>query len=246
MSINSEFSQQIDTKNDEFSASTPGAESGNGHRPRFDLRAYASGERTKLVQRLFLMPGAESARMVLFCGVGAEDGSSLVCARTAATLASQVEASVCMVDANWRFPSLHKCLQTYNHSGLSDAVLRLGCMRNVARQLDGGNLWLVTSGSHVGDPHTLLTSESLPSRLAELKTDFNYVLIDGPPVNPYGDAMMLGKFVDGVVLMLQANSTRREVARKAMASLQSAGVRLFGAVLNKRSFPIPEFLYNRI
>jgi Mrp family chromosome partitioning ATPase len=119
-------------------------------------------------------------------------------------------------------------------------------MRNVARQVNGGNLWVVTSGTRVGDPQALLTSESLQPRLAELKADFNYVLLDGPPVNQYGDAMMLGKLVDGVVLVIRANITRREVARKAKASLESAGVRLFGAVLNKRTFPIPEFFYNML
>ena len=246
MSRNSEFLQPIDTENDVFSAPIPPATSGKGHRPHFDLQAYSHEERTKLVQRLFLLPGAEAARMVLFCGVRAEDGSSLVCARTAGTLASQVKTSVCVVDANWRFPSLHESMQTYNDCGLSDAILRLGRIRNIARQMNGGNLWLVTSGTRVSEPYTLLTSEYLPSRLAELRADFNYILLDGPPVNPYGDAMMLGKFADGVVLVLQANSTRREVARKAKASLESAGVGVLGAVLNGRTFPIPEFLYNKL
>jgi len=219
---------------------------GNGHRPGFDLQAYAREERMRLLHRLFVLPGLESPRTVLFCGVGAENGSSLVCARTAKALASQVKRSVCMVDANWRYPSLHETLQTYNHCGLSDAVLRLGGIRNVARQMNGGNLWLVTAGMRISEPHALLTSECLQSRLAELKSDFNYILVDGPPVDIYVDAMILGKLVDGVVLVLQANSTRRETARRAKECLESAGVRLLGAVLNRRTFPIPEFLYHKV
>ena len=245
--MGSEFElQPTDVEDGVFSEPAPAAATGNGQRPRFDLEAYAREERMRLVQRLFVLPGSESPRMVLFCGIGAENGSSLVCARAGETLASQVKTWVCMVDANWRFPSLHESLQTYNHCGLSDAVLRLGCIRNVARQMNGGNLWLVTAGTRVSEPHTLLTSECLESRMAELKSNYNFILVDAPPVDLYVDAMMLGKLVDGVVLVLQANSTRREVARKAKASLESAGIRVFGAVLNKRTFPIPDFLYNKV
>jgi Mrp family chromosome partitioning ATPase len=107
-------------------------------------------------------------------------------------------------------------------------------------------LWLITCGSKTTDPHTLLTSDRLRSRLAELRAEFDYVLVDGPPVNLYADATVLGKLADGVVLVVQANSTHREAARKAKESLDSAKVRLWGAVLNKRTFPIPEALYRKI
>jgi Mrp family chromosome partitioning ATPase len=71
-------------------------------------------------------------------------------------------------------------------------------------------------------------------------------LLDAPPVNLYADATLLGRLAEGVVLVLQANSTRREAARKAKESLESAKVRLWGAVLNKRTFPVPEFVYRNI
>ena len=245
--MGSEFDlEPADVEDGVSSEAAPADLTRDGHRARFDLQAYAREERMRLVQRLFVLPGSDSPRIVLFCGIGAQNGSSLVCARTAEALASQAKRSVCMVDANWRYPSLHESLQTYNHCGLSDAVLRLGCIRNVTRQMNGGNLWLVTAGMRVSEPHALLTSECLQSRLAELKSDFNYILLDGPPVDIYVDAMILGKLVDGVVLVLQANSTRREVARKAKTTLESAGIRVFGAVLNKRTFPIPDFLYNKV
>jgi Mrp family chromosome partitioning ATPase len=57
---------------------------------------------------------------------------------------------------------------------------------------------------------------------------------------------MIGRLADGVVLVIEAHATRREAARKVKESLEAANVRLLGAVLNKRTFPIPEVLYNRI
>ena len=217
----------------------------NGRRAGLDLEAMAQEEGIKLVQRLFLLPGSDAPRMVVFCGVGKGAGSSWVCVRASETLASRVKASVCVVDANLHAPFLHEYFRSGNSMGLADAVLESGPVRNYARQLNGGNLWVITCGSRTTDPHTLLTSDCLQPRLAELKAEFDYVLIDAPPVNLDADAALLGKLVDGVVLVVQANSTHREVVRKAKESLDSAKVRLLGAVLNKRSFPIPESLYRK-
>jgi len=246
MSRNFELLQQIEKKHEVFPAPIRPAISGNGRKPGFDLEALSREERIKLVERLFLLPGSAAPHQVVFCGVETGDGSSWICARASETLASQVNASVCVVDANLRTPFLHEHFRTDNLCGLADAVLQSGPIRNFAHQLNGGNLWLITSGSKTTDPHTLLTSDHLPSRMTELRAQFDYVLVDGPPVNLYADATVLGKLADGIVLVVQANSTRREAARKAKESLASANVRLLGAVLNKRTFPIPEALYRKI
>jgi capsular exopolysaccharide synthesis family protein len=246
MSKNYQFLQQIDKEHEVFPPPAPPAISGNGRRPRLDVDAFGHEERMKLVQRLFILPGSDAPRMVVFCGVETGDGSSWVCARVSETLASQAKGCVCVVDANLRTPFLHEYFRTDNLCGLADAILGRGPIRNFAHQLNGGNLWLITCGSRTTDPHTLLTSDRLHSCLTELRAKFDYVLLDGPPVNLYADATLLGRLAEGVVLVLQANSTRREAARKAKESLESAKVRLWGAVLNKRTFPVPEFLYRRI
>jgi capsular exopolysaccharide synthesis family protein len=243
MSNNFQFLQQLGRDREVFPAPIPPAESGSGRKPRFDVEAFGQEERMKLVQRLFISPGSDAPRVVVFCGVESGNGSTWVCSCASETLASQVKASVCVVDANLRSPSLHQHFQTGNHWGLADAVRKPGPIHDFAMQLSGGNLWLMTCGSETADPHTVLTSERFPSRIAELKAEFDYVLLDGPPVNLYVDATLLGRLAEGIVLVLGANSTRREAARKAKESLESAKVRLLGAVLNKRTFPIPEALY---
>jgi capsular exopolysaccharide synthesis family protein len=246
MSRNFELLQQIEKEHEVFPAPIPPAVSGNGRRPHFNPDAFGQEERMRLVQRLFILPSSDAPRVVVLCGVESGDGSSWVCARASETLASQVKASVCVVDANLRTPSLHEHFRTDNLSGLVDAVLQSGPIRNFALQLKGSNLWLVTCGSRTTDPHALLTSDRLHSRITELRAEFDYVLVDAPPVNLYADATLLGGLADGVVLVLQANSTRREAARKAKESLESAKVRVCGAVLNKRTFPVPDFLYRKI
>jgi len=89
-------------------------------------------------------------------------------------------------------------------------------------------------------------SEILRSRMAELRATFDFVLIDAPAVSQGGDAIVWGHLADGAVLVLGANDTQRETAHWAATELASANVRVLGAVLNKRTFPIPDSLYSKL
>lgn len=246
MSRNFELLQQLEKEHEVFREPAQVSGSSNGAKHHPDLLAVSREESMKLVQHLFLLPGSEAPRIVVFCGVESGNGASWVCLHAGEMLTSQVQSSVCLVDANLHTPFLHEYFRTDALCGFTDAILRPGPIRDFAYPLNGGNLWLLPCGSLPSDPHGLLNSERLRSRIAELRAEFSYVLIDGPPVNLYADTPLLGKLADGVVLVVQANSTRREAAKKAIDSLEFANVRVFGTVLNKRLFPIPESLYRRI
>jgi protein-tyrosine kinase len=246
MSRNFELLQQVGKEYEVFRGTGHANVPANGRRPHFDLETFSREESMKLVQRLFLLPGADAPRIVVFSGVETGDGASWVCLHAGEMLASQVESSVCLVDANLRTPFLHEHFRGDTLRGITDAILQPGPIHDFAHRVNGGNLWLLPCGSKYSDPHGLLKSDRLCSRMDELKAAFNYVLIDGPPVNLYADTSLLGKLADGVVLVVQANFTRREAAKKAKESLEFANVRVFGTVLNKRLFPIPESLYRRI
>ena len=105
-------------------------------------------------------------------------------------------------------------------------------------------LWLMSSGQLTPDSTNLLSSERLKGRLADLRSEFDFVLVDAPPLNRYGDALALGPLTDGFILVLGAESTRRESAQTVTDTLRTAGIPILAAVLNNRSFPIPEKLYN--
>jgi Mrp family chromosome partitioning ATPase len=83
-------------------------------------------------------------------------------------------------------------------------------------------------------------------RITELRSGVDYVLIDASAMNVSNDATVLAAAADGVVMVLKANSSRRETVRKAVQDMQAAHVRVLGAVLNQRTFPIPDAIYNRL
>jgi protein-tyrosine kinase len=222
--------------------------SGNGHRDAdgLDLDQLAGEEALRLVQRVFLLQAQEPPHMVAFAGIDHGNGCSRICVRVAETLAKNVRGSVCLVEANLRSPALPEMFGTTNHHGLTDALLQDGPIRSFTKPVRGDNLWLLSSGALAADSAQLLNSERLKPRLAELRKEFDFVLIDAPPLTRYSDAIGLAQMTDGLVLVLEANSTRREAALRVTESLNAAQVRILGAVLNKRTFPIPGPLYNRL
>jgi protein-tyrosine kinase len=203
-------------------------------------------EFTKLVQRVFVLPGNDAPRSVVFTATESGNGCSWVCARVADVLASQVSGSVCMVDANLRRPGLHVQFSVENPTGLSDALLKPDPMRTFARTAGRPNLWMVSCGSNTEDAQGLLSSDRMRLRLSELRAEFDYVLIDSAALSETNDAVLLGSSADGVVLVLKANTSRREIARKSTQDLQTAKVRVLGAVLNQRTFPIPDSIYKKL
>jgi Mrp family chromosome partitioning ATPase len=202
-------------------------------------------EAVRLVQRVFLLPDAHVPRTVVFSSVQG-NGSSEICFRAGEALASQGAASVCLVDANLRTPSLHRLLGVPSFPGLVDVTAMSGPIKGYTMRIAGGNLWLLPSGSSAAAAHGLFASDRLRLRLAELREQFDYVLIDAPPVGSNSDAVVLGQMADGVILVVEANSTRRETARMAKEIFEGAKVNLLGAILNNRTFPIPESIYHKL
>jgi len=200
----------------------------------------------KLVRRLFL--ARDGVRAVVLAGVESGNGGSWMAAHCAKILAARAIGSVCVVDANLRTPALHRYFAVGNHYGLSDAINEPAPVRDFVTALPGmGNLWLMSCGSMTGpDAQQLLASKALRSRISELRAAFDFLVIDAPPVSLFGDALVLGQLADGVTLVVAEQDTRKGSALHAVQELGKANVRVLGAVLNKRTFPIPQQIYDRL
>jgi Mrp family chromosome partitioning ATPase len=212
-----------------------------------DRRAVADDEVMKLVQTVFILPDtAQAPGAVAFCGVEKGAGCSWVCTRAGEALGEKVAGSVCIVDANLRSPSLHEHFHLERRPGFAEAIRESRPIREYARRFEGTNLWLITAGAAGNEPNGALNPERLRTRFLEMRSEFDCLLVDTPPASSYPDAVLLGQLTDGVVLVVGSNSTRRESARIAKESFKAARIPILGAVLNKRTYPIPEALYQRL
>jgi Mrp family chromosome partitioning ATPase len=202
-------------------------------------------EITKLVQRLFSHTGNGSGpKVVSFSGIMRDDRSAWICARAAEALADRADGSVCLIDANLWSPQLHVQVGVANQTGLAEALTTNGPIRSFAIPLSGEHFLVIPAGLVMPGLH--LSMERYRERIAELREGFDYVLISAPALSQETDATFIGQLADGVVLVVDANRTRRETARRAKEQLESAQLKLLGAVLDQRTFPIPEMLYRRL
>ena len=199
----------------------------------------------ELVQRLILQAGVDAPRTIVFTGTEPGNGCSWVCAHAGVVLANQVSASVCLVDGNLRAPTLHNHLGIANEHGLGDALGEEEPIRRFVHATTRHNLLLLTAGS-AGNKQPSLSSARMRLRMTELRAQYDYVLIDAAALSVSEDAVALGSLADGVVLVLKANSSRRETARKAVEDLRAAEAKVLGVVLNQRTFPIPDKIYKKL
>ena len=172
--------------------------------PALEIDGMPREEVTKLIHRLFLLPGSEAPHHVVFAATESGSGCTWMCAHAAEILASQIGSSVCLVDCNFRAPSLHEQFKVENHSGLANALAGDVPIRQFAQQLSRRNLWLVTAGAVDDSSEKLLTSGRMRKRITELRSEFDYVLMDAAPVNTCNHSAIFGGWSDGVVLVLKA------------------------------------------
>jgi polysaccharide biosynthesis transport protein len=207
-------------------------------------RPLASDVTLGLVQRIFLDQSPDPPRVVVFAAIDHRNGCSQIAVSVAETLAANFPGGVCLVEGNFRSPVLPRMLGTTNYRGLTDALQQPGEIRSFMKPLRNESIWVLTSGPIAAHSPGLLASERMRARIAELRREFDCVIIDAPPVSRYADVISLSKMSDGIVLVLEAESTRREAARIAVENLRASRIPVLGAVLNKRTFPIPDLIYN--
>ena len=207
-----------------------------------DLASFTREEVRRLVQSLFPTAenlGSRGRRQVVFCGIDNIDGSHLLCARIGRILAEQVQSQVCVVDANVRVPSSSSLLDLLPFDDSPD--LEGGLTKGASRRVSA-NLWLA-SGDSACRSGASPTFANVQTWISGLPAEFTHVVISAPPIGLYIDAALLGQAADGVVLVLEANATRRIAALRAKQVLVAAKVRVLGTVLNNRTYPIPERVY---
>ena len=142
---------------------------------------------------------------------------------------------VLLIDGDLRNPSLHHYVSCDNTAGLSNYLIGASSLFDVVQATDRQNLFLLPCGPLPPNPAELLASGKVRGLLAKADDQFDLVVIDGPPVMGLADAPLLASVVAGTVLVIEAGTTRRGLARAAVRRLLTGQAHLLGAVLNKFS-----------
>lgn len=200
---------------------------------------FAEEQIGQLVRQVFCPGWPKPARHVVFSAVDEKTYIAEICMDIGRALAEQVSGSVCVVEANPHNPEIEEIF-----SRKVPKAPHFGPLRNC--QHIAGKLWLAKSQLLCGENGNGISAPGLERALADLRREFDYTLLHAPPAGRYSETALLGHVSDGVVLVLEAHSTRRVTAQKAKTVLQAANARVLGVVLSERTFPIPEAIYRKL
>jgi receptor protein-tyrosine kinase len=169
-------------------------------------------------------------KVIVLTSAGPGEGKSTTCANLGVALA-KAGKDVLIVDCDLRKPVMHKFFGLRNLYGVVELLLRERKLEEAwAEPIEG--LKVVTVGVIPPNPTELLGTRRFSELLDSCRERFDHVLIDAPPIGPVSDPAILATQGDGVLLVLDAQNTRKGAVRQAVHGLEAVGANILGTVMN--------------
>jgi len=137
-----------------------------------------------------------------------------------------------LIDADLRRAVLDRAFNVPRSPGLTEVIVGEAVLDDAIHPTEIANLFVIASGRFPPNPAELLGSARMQEILRDAKGRFDVVLLDSPPLLAVTDAAVLATMVDGVVLVIRTERTKRDAVRRAIGHVRSVRGRLLGAVLN--------------
>lgn len=182
----------------------------------------------------FATAGNKQVKVLVVTSPGPSEGKSTSSANLAAVFA-QSGQRVLLVDADMRKATVHKTFGLSNDTGLSTVLSTSSMGESVIQRTTVPNLSVLTSGPKPPNPSELLGSQRMLQVVDELRSAFDVVIFDMPPIGAVTDAQIMASKADGTILVLRENVTRKEEAMKAKQLLQMVNANILGVIYNGAS-----------
>src|SRR5262245_31505543 len=194
-------------------------------------KSLAAEQYRQLRTRLAHAENAHALRTVLITSPQKGEGKSITAANLALTMAQELQRRVVIVEADLRKPSVQQLFGLPSGPGLAEYLSGAADLRDVMKFLPAHNLTVITAGVTPTNPAELLGSTAMRRLLDQLRTRFDRVILDTPPVLPLADVAVLAPMVDGALLVVRAGVTPKPAIENALRGFDSS--RLIGIVLNE-------------
>lgn len=184
------------------------------------------------------LESSRQLRLIAVTSPAKGDGKSLTAANLALTMAQEFQQRVLLLDADLRRPSVHRLFGLPDAPGLADVLMNGAELDQALVSLPEYDLTVLPAGVPPAHPAELLGSAAMRRVLDTLRTRFDRILIDVPPVAPLADLHVLSPLVDGLLMIVRAGVTPRPAIERALAGLDSTKV--LGLVLNEAGSTGPD------
>lgn len=172
------------------------------------------------------------------------EGKSITTLNLAMSIAQMTHKhKVLLIDGDMRRGRVHKYLGTEWKEGLSEYLEGGATLEDVIFKLDIDNLSIIPCGQVPDQPAELLESSAMANFLKDMRKEFDFIIIDSPPIISVTDSGIIGSQADGVLMVIQAGRTQRGIVTRAMELLHQCHARVIGHVLTNIEYHLPEYIY---
>ena len=195
----------------------------------------AEGYRILRTKIQFSFVDDNDCRVIGICSAISGEGKSLTAANLAYSL-SKLDKKVILVDCDMHCPTLADKLGVCRKPGLSSYLTRQSCMTDLIQKCNlencKGAFDVISAGENPPNPVELLSSARMQSALDDMRRDYDYVILDLPPVCEAADAMAVANMMDGMLLVVRQNYCDRMVLSKAVRQFEFMNAKILGVVFN--------------
>ena len=181
---------------------------------------------------LQFVDAANQPRSITFTSSLPSEGKTTTTANLAITLAA-AGSRVCVVEGDLRRPRMLDYMGMEGSVGLTNVLIGQAELGDVLQRFANTEVWVLGCGPIPPNPSELLGSTAMLEVVRRLEAQFDYVIIDAPPLLPVTDAAVLSTVTGGTVVVVGAGTTTREQLTRSLASVEAVNGRLLGLVLNK-------------
>lgn len=170
-------------------------------------------------------------KLILVTSPAESEGKTFVSLNLAGSYAQSGKRTI-LIDSDLRRPRIHSVMSVNKQPGVSDYLTKKAKLEEIIRKTRINNLNYITAGTLPSNPTELLESSDMKEFLQEMRDFFDIVIIDSPPIVAVIDAEILGKLVDGTVLVISADKTENRLFEDAVDLIKQNKMSFLGTVLN--------------
>lgn len=180
-------------------------------------------------------------KVIMFTSAMLSEGKSTICSFLGITAALKKGMKTLIIDTDLRRPSIHKIFQLQDQVGLKDILVDGYNTRDAISTTSIDKLDILTVGSFCENPTEVFDAEAIGTLFEELKFYYDLILVDSAPLLPVSDPMLLASKVDGVIMVVKAGLTNKDVVRRAVEILNPKQNNLLGVVFNNMNRSLPYY-----
>lgn len=210
----------------------------------FDPKALITEQYKILRTNILSLNKGKPPRVILLTSSVHSEGKTVTALNLATVMAQSTQKpKVLLIDADLRRGRMAKYLGVDHKIGLSEVLQGKAEMSEAMFHLDIENLTFIGAGSVPDNPAELLDSTQMKDLISAVRTKFEYIIIDTPPIVAVTDSGILASQADGVLLVIQAGRTQRGIVKRATEFLNQAHAKIIGHVLTNIEYHLPEYIY---